>query len=342
VKRVGTGAAAKPYFLHRDHLKSVRTVTDGTTGGAAQVSTYRPYGDRTQTNLLPTAPEEDKGFIGERHDPETGLLYLHARYYDPIIGRFVSPDTWDPTKPGVGTNRYAYSDNDPINKSDPNGHQEKDANQSNNNPTTPAGHAGAYAVGYGKGLINGVLDFASFFSQMVNVPLSADMPAISSAPQPTLSPETRFSASNETEANGMEVGHEVSTIIAGDRVGRAISSKMPGVPPAATSKPNSAKASGPPSSAPPGPTFPENIFSTKAPKQITPGPRELKGRHMNNLGRVEPWSASYNQYGRLSHRNDYNAGNKTLGIEDTHHHTFEYGIGLNAKETKHIPGEYPR
>lgn len=24
--------------------------------------------------------------------------------------------------PGVGTNRYAYSENDPINKSDPNGH----------------------------------------------------------------------------------------------------------------------------------------------------------------------------------------------------------------------------
>lgn len=36
--------------------------------------------------------------------------------------RFIQPDNWDPTLPGVGTNRYAYSDNDPINKSDPNGH----------------------------------------------------------------------------------------------------------------------------------------------------------------------------------------------------------------------------
>ncbi|KGD96681.1 RHS repeat-associated core domain-containing protein [Rhizobium sp. YS-1r] len=36
--------------------------------------------------------------------------------------RFISPDPMDPTMPGVGTNRYAYAENDPINKSDPNGH----------------------------------------------------------------------------------------------------------------------------------------------------------------------------------------------------------------------------
>ncbi|MBD0417573.1 hypothetical protein [Oryzicola mucosus] len=36
--------------------------------------------------------------------------------------RFISPDDWDPTLPGVGTNRYAYAGNDPVNKSDPNGH----------------------------------------------------------------------------------------------------------------------------------------------------------------------------------------------------------------------------
>ena len=40
--------------------------------------------------------------------------------------RFISPDDWDPTLPGVGTNRYAYSQNDPVNRSDPNGHQSDD------------------------------------------------------------------------------------------------------------------------------------------------------------------------------------------------------------------------
>jgi RHS repeat-associated protein len=63
-----------------------------------------------------------KGFIGERPDPETGLLYLNARYYDPITARFISPDDWDTTLPGVGTNRYAYSGQDPVNNSDANGH----------------------------------------------------------------------------------------------------------------------------------------------------------------------------------------------------------------------------
>jgi hypothetical protein len=35
---------------------------------------------------------------------------------------FIQPDWWEVTKAGVGTNRYSYSGNDPINKSDPSGH----------------------------------------------------------------------------------------------------------------------------------------------------------------------------------------------------------------------------
>lgn len=50
----------------------------------------------------------------------------HVRKYDarPNVQtvRFISPDDWSPILPGVGTNRYAYAQNDPINKSDQNGH----------------------------------------------------------------------------------------------------------------------------------------------------------------------------------------------------------------------------
>jgi RHS repeat-associated protein len=103
-------------FLHRDHLNSVRQVT-GSAGTIVEQTGYAAFGERTNTTM-----QTQKGYIGERFDPETGLMYLNARYYDPVFGRFISPDDWDPTKEGVGTNRYAYADNDPINKSDPNGH----------------------------------------------------------------------------------------------------------------------------------------------------------------------------------------------------------------------------
>ena len=114
VKRVGSTNS----WLHRDHLKTIRLITNA-NGGHVQRYRYRPYGERFYQT---TSTFEHKGFIGERHDEEVGLMYLNARYYDPKIGRFIQPDDWDPTLPGVGTNRYAYAMNDPVNLSDPNGH----------------------------------------------------------------------------------------------------------------------------------------------------------------------------------------------------------------------------
>jgi RHS repeat-associated protein len=102
-------------FLHRDHLATVKMVTN-MAGAVTERLGYAAFGEPRPTTSLP------KGFIGERPDPETGLLYLNARYYDPALGRFISPDDWDPTLQGVGTNRYAYAGNDPVNKADKNGH----------------------------------------------------------------------------------------------------------------------------------------------------------------------------------------------------------------------------
>ncbi|MEZ5886084.1 MAG: RHS repeat-associated core domain-containing protein [Paracoccaceae bacterium] len=106
--------------LHYDGLGSVRAVTNA-PGLKSETAQYRPYGEPSEgvwTALL----NESKGYIGERHDADAGLQYLNARYYDPRLGMFVQPDWWEVTQTGVGTNRYAYSFNDPINGKDPTGH----------------------------------------------------------------------------------------------------------------------------------------------------------------------------------------------------------------------------
>jgi len=109
-------AGIQKQFVHRDHLASIRFVTN-ISGAVVESTGYAAYGERLNAGMV-----TQKGYIGERHDPETGLLYLNARYMDPVFGRFISPDDWDPTIPGVGTNRYAYAQNDPVNRSDANGH----------------------------------------------------------------------------------------------------------------------------------------------------------------------------------------------------------------------------
>jgi len=69
------------------------------------------------------SPDETIGFIGERFDADAGLQYLNARYYDPRLGLFIQPDWFEVTEPGVGTNRYSYSSNDPVNLRDPGGNE---------------------------------------------------------------------------------------------------------------------------------------------------------------------------------------------------------------------------
>ena len=45
---------------------------------------------------------------------------------DPLYGRFITPDDRDPILPGVGANRHAHAENDPVNTADQNGHQSID------------------------------------------------------------------------------------------------------------------------------------------------------------------------------------------------------------------------
>ncbi|PYP21363.1 MAG: hypothetical protein DMD55_20340, partial [Gemmatimonadetes bacterium] len=54
----------------------------------------------------------------QEYDQETGLYHMGARYYDPVLGRWLSED---PAGIAGGTNLYTYAGNDPVNGRDPSG-----------------------------------------------------------------------------------------------------------------------------------------------------------------------------------------------------------------------------
>ena len=118
-------------YLVKDHLASNRVTL---RHGVSSVGRHA-YGAYGNPILSPSSPvlaggsqshlNGGRGYINERYDPETGLQYLHARYMDPILGRFLTPDTAGTTPAGVDINRYAYAGNDPVNLSDANGHHWK-------------------------------------------------------------------------------------------------------------------------------------------------------------------------------------------------------------------------
>jgi RHS repeat-associated protein len=66
-------------------------------------------------------------YRGEQYDPDLGLYYLRARYYNPATGRFMSrdPEDHDLTDPGK-LHKYLYSHGDPINWRDPTGRDDED------------------------------------------------------------------------------------------------------------------------------------------------------------------------------------------------------------------------
>ena len=128
------------YYIVRDcegkihKLIKVREPNSQKTGVQAVLKTavtytYDPYGKKLSATY---ADKEDyiarfnillyKDYL---YDEETGFYYLQSRYYDPEIGRFISPDTTDvlTATPMALTdkNLYAYCDNNPVVRADHSG-----------------------------------------------------------------------------------------------------------------------------------------------------------------------------------------------------------------------------
>ena len=65
-------------------------------------------------------------YTGQRIETSLGLLFYNARFYDPSLARFIQADSIVPG--GVqGLDRYAYSYNNPVKYTDPNGHDVENA-----------------------------------------------------------------------------------------------------------------------------------------------------------------------------------------------------------------------
>lgn len=106
-------------YFHGDHQGSLSSVTNG-AGQKVYTANYHPFGDTAQSV---GAKRTEWGYTGQKRDSATGLYYYNARYYDPTMGRFITPDTivQDPYDPQY-LNRYAYCRNNPVNLVDPTGH----------------------------------------------------------------------------------------------------------------------------------------------------------------------------------------------------------------------------
>jgi RHS repeat-associated protein len=101
--------AAKKYFYHTDHLGSIRAVTNQ-AGKVVYKADYLAFGMRYGEESDGEFDEEH-GFTGKEYDPDTGLYYYNARWYDADLGRFISEDpAADPNNP----NLYSYCGNNRV------------------------------------------------------------------------------------------------------------------------------------------------------------------------------------------------------------------------------------
>jgi RHS repeat-associated protein len=118
-----------PSFYGYDGFGSVRQLT-GLDEKVTDTYNYDAFG-----NLLSSPGPTPNNYLyrGEQYDPDLGLYYLRARYYNPATGRFLSRDlkefqplkSWNIPVDSSKLHRYLYASGDPVNRIDPRGQEDE-------------------------------------------------------------------------------------------------------------------------------------------------------------------------------------------------------------------------
>ena len=121
IAEVVVGGATQ--YVHTDALGSPVAHTGPSPNGGPPLNRtrYEPYGF-TAAGTKPGPATSSIGFTGHVNDPETDLVYMQQRYYDPIAGRFLSVDpVVTDVNTGAGFGLYTYVNNNPYGSIDPDG-----------------------------------------------------------------------------------------------------------------------------------------------------------------------------------------------------------------------------
>ncbi len=125
VKTNGNSGELK--YVLTDHLGSLTEVLDASTNQPVQSLSFSAWGMAREAenwnNEFTGELFADRGFTGHEHLPAIfGLIDMNGRMYDPVLGRFLSPDPYVQSPDyAQNFNRYAYCYNNPLVYSDPDG-----------------------------------------------------------------------------------------------------------------------------------------------------------------------------------------------------------------------------